>query len=105
VPDFGKTKREVPMSRFGFVFSVRFWVAVWIVILFVGLLPLPPAAELIILVGFVAHCLWFIQHRLRRAAGCGHSPGPQGPKRRSTAGCVAGGPSRTESRLRRSAAN
>ena len=56
------------MSRFGFVFGVRFWVAVWIVILFVGLLPLPPAAELIILVGFVAHCLWLIQHRLRRAA-------------------------------------
>jgi hypothetical protein len=56
------------MSRFGFVFCVRFWVAVWIVILFVGLLPLPPAAELIILVGFVAHCLWFIQRRLRQAA-------------------------------------
>ena len=56
------------MSRFGFVFSVRFWVAIWIVILFIGLLPLPPAAELIILVGFVAHCLWFIQRRLRQAA-------------------------------------
>ena len=56
------------MSRFGFVFSVRFWVAVWIVILFIGLLPLPPAAELIILVGFIAHCFWFVQHRLRRAA-------------------------------------
>ena len=61
-------RKEVSMSRFGFVFSVRFWVAVWIVILFIGLLPLPPAAELIILVGFIAHCFWFVQHRLRRAA-------------------------------------
>ena len=29
------------MRRFGFVYSVRFWVAVWLGFLFVGLLPLP----------------------------------------------------------------
>ena len=63
-----RRKEEVSMSRFRFVFSVRFWIAVWIVILFLGLLPLPPAAELIILVGFLAHCFWFLQQRLRRAA-------------------------------------
>jgi hypothetical protein len=61
-------KKEVFMSWFRFVFSARFWVAIWIVILFVGLLPLPPAAELLILVAFLAHCLWFIRHRLRQAA-------------------------------------
>ncbi len=56
------------MRWFGFLLSVRFWIAVWIVVLFVGLLPLPPVAELIIVVGFVAHCVWFVQRRLRRTA-------------------------------------
>ena len=53
---------------FGFLFSLRFWVTTWIVILFIGLTPLPPAAELLIVVGLVAHAGWFIQHRLRAIA-------------------------------------
>ena len=54
--------------RFGVLFSVRFWVATWIVILFIGLTPLPPVAELVIVVGFVAHAVWFLQRRLRAVA-------------------------------------
>jgi len=56
------------MWRFGFLFSVRFWLATWIVTLFIGLRPLPPAAELVIVVGFVAHAVWFFQHRVRAIA-------------------------------------
>lgn len=56
------------MRRFGFLFSVRFWVATWIVILFVGLTPLPPVAELVIVVSFVAHAAWFVRQRLRAIA-------------------------------------
>jgi hypothetical protein len=56
------------MRQFGFLFSVRFWVATWIVILFVGLTPLPPVAELVIVVGFVAHAAWFVRQRLRAIA-------------------------------------
>ena len=56
------------MSWFSFPSTVRSWVAIWIVILFIGLMPLPPAAELIIVVAFVAHSAWFVQRRLRRAA-------------------------------------
>jgi hypothetical protein len=33
-----------------------------------GLMPLPPLAELLIVVAFVAHSAWFIQRRVRRAA-------------------------------------
>src|ERR1700716_2531908 len=51
-----------------FLFSTRFWIAVWIVVLFVALLPLPPATELVILVGFLSHTVWFVPGRLRRAA-------------------------------------
>ena len=54
--------------RSGFLLSVRFWVATWIVILFIGLTPLPPVAELVIVVGFVAHAVWFLQRRLRAIA-------------------------------------
>jgi hypothetical protein len=54
--------------RFGVLFSVRFWVATWIVILFIGLTPLPPVAELVIVVGFVAHAVRFLQRRLRAIA-------------------------------------
>ena len=53
------------MWRFGFLSSVRFWVATWIVILIIGLTPLPPVAEFVIVVGFVAHGVWLLQHRLR----------------------------------------
>jgi len=53
------------MRWFSFVLSVRFWVFAWIAILFVGLTPLPPIAELLIVVGCVAHGVWFVQHRLR----------------------------------------
>lgn len=56
------------MRRFWFLFSTRFWIVVWIVVLFVGLLPLPPAAELVIVVGFLSHIVWFVRGRLRRAA-------------------------------------
>src|SRR5215471_13799082 len=53
------------MRWFSFVLSVRFWVFAWIAILFVGLTPLPPIAELLIVVGGVVHGVWFVQHRLR----------------------------------------
>jgi hypothetical protein len=56
------------MRWFAFLFSTRFWIAVWILVLFVGLLPLPPAAELVILVGFLSHTSWFVRNRFRRAA-------------------------------------
>ncbi len=56
------------MRRFGFLFSVKFWAAVWIAVLFVGLLPLPPAVELLVLVGFLSHAAWFVRGRLRRTA-------------------------------------
>ena len=48
------------MRWFAFLFSTRFWIAVWILVLFVGLLPLPPAADLVILVGFLSHTVWFV---------------------------------------------
>ena len=48
------------MRRFGFVFALRFWFVFWIVALFIGLLPLPPVAELVILVGFLSHVAWFV---------------------------------------------
>ena len=56
------------MHRFGFLFSVRFWVPVWLGLLFVGLLPLPPAAELVITIGVLSHTAWYARSRLRRAA-------------------------------------
>ena len=56
------------MRWFTFLFSTRFWIAVWILVLFVGLLPLPPAAELVILVGFLSHAFWFVLGHFRRAA-------------------------------------
>jgi len=56
------------MHWFAFLFWTRFWIAVWILLLFVGLLPLPPAAELVNLVGFLSHTIWFVRGRLRRAA-------------------------------------
>jgi hypothetical protein len=59
------------MWRFGFLFSVRFWVVTWIGILFIGLTPQPPAVELVIVVGFLAHGVWFLQHRLRAFATSG----------------------------------
>src|SRR5258708_4263849 len=61
-------RKESCMRWFAFLFSTRFWIAVWILVLFVGLLPLPPAAELVILVGFLSHTVWFVRGRLRRAA-------------------------------------
>ena len=56
------------MHRFGFLFSVRFWATVWLGFLFVGLLPLPPAAELVITIGVLSHGAWYVRGRLRRAA-------------------------------------
>ncbi len=60
--------KEIGMRWFGFVFSVRFWITVWLLALFVGLLPLPPAAELVIVVGVLSHSAWYARGRLRRAA-------------------------------------
>jgi hypothetical protein len=56
------------MRCFAFLFSVRFWTATWTVVLFVGLTPLPPVAELVIVVGLIAHVVWFLRHRLRAIA-------------------------------------
>jgi hypothetical protein len=56
------------MRWFSFVLSVRLWVFAWIAILFVGLTPLPPFAELLIVVGCVAHAVWFVRHRLQAVA-------------------------------------
>ena len=89
------------MHRFGFLFSVRFWVPVWLGLLFVGLLPLPPAAELVITIGVLSHTAWYVRGRFRRPHSGGPWLGPKRPKRRSTAGCVAGGPFRAIPRYRR----
>jgi hypothetical protein len=56
------------MRWFSFARSVRFWVFAWIAILFVGLTPLPPVAELLIVVGCVTHGIWFVRHRLQAIA-------------------------------------
>jgi hypothetical protein len=62
--NFGK---ESGMRWFSFLFTVRFWVLAWLVILFFGLTPLPPGIELMILAAFLAHFLWFAHRRIRRA--------------------------------------
>jgi hypothetical protein len=56
------------MRWFRFVLSVRFWGFAWIVILLVGLTPLPLIAELLIVVGGGVHGVWFVQHRFRAIA-------------------------------------
>ena len=56
------------MGWFSFLFTGRFWVLVWVVILFIGLTPVPPAIELVIVAAFVAHFSWFAHRRIRRAA-------------------------------------
>jgi hypothetical protein len=48
-------------------FSIRFWISVWVLVLFVGLLPLPPALELAIIVGLVAHVASFVHAHIRGA--------------------------------------
>ena len=55
--------KEIRMHRFGFLFSVRFWVPVWLGFLFVGLLPLPPVAELVITIGALSHGAWYLCQR------------------------------------------
>jgi|SRR5579859_6858225 len=56
------------MGRLGFLFALRFWFVFWMVALFIGLLPLPPAAELVILVGFLSHASWFVMGCFHRIA-------------------------------------
>lgn len=56
------------MRWYSFVFTTRFWVLAWLVILFVGLTPVPRMIELLILAAFLAHVSWFLQRRIRRAA-------------------------------------
>ena len=48
------------MRWFSFVFTVRFWVLAWLAILFVGLTPLPPVIELMIIAGVDAHLGWVV---------------------------------------------
>jgi hypothetical protein len=68
VPPITNRERILFMRCFWFPSTVRFWVAIWIVILLFGLMPLPPAVESIIVVAFLTHSVWFVQRRLRRAA-------------------------------------
>src|SRR5579859_689789 len=63
-----KLRKEIGMRLFSFVFAARFWVLAWLVILFVGLTPLPPEIELVIVTAFLAHVFWFAHRRFRRAA-------------------------------------
>jgi hypothetical protein len=55
------------MGWLSFLFTVRFWVLAWLVILFVGLTPMPAGIELMILAAFLAHFSWFAHRRFRRA--------------------------------------
>jgi len=48
--------------------SGRIWVPIWIVVLFIGLLPIPPVADLIIVVGLVSHMVCFAASRIRGLA-------------------------------------
>ena len=56
------------MRWFSFLFTARFWVPAWLLILVLGLTPVPPWIELMILVAFLAHVSWFVHRRIRRAA-------------------------------------
>ena len=60
-------RKEIGMRWFLFLFTVRFWVLAWLVILFVGLTPVPPEIELIIVAAFLAHVFWFVCRCIRRA--------------------------------------
>ena len=93
------------MRWFAFLFSTRFWIAVWILVLFVGLLPLPPAAELVILVGFLSHTVWFVRGRLRRAAQRRSLARAEKAEDEESVGSVADGPSPVTLRCRRLVAN
>src|SRR6266851_429486 len=94
-------RKESHMCWFAFLFSTRFWIAVWILVLFVGLLPLPPAAELVILVAFSRTPSGLCGAVFAARLSGGHLLRPKRPKRRSTAGCVAGGPPRVIHRCHR----
>jgi hypothetical protein len=56
------------MRLFSSLFTVRFWVLAWLVVLFVGLTPLPAGIELVMLAAFLTHVSWFVRRRIRRAA-------------------------------------
>ena len=51
----------------GFAESRKFFVLLWIVGLFVGLLPIPPVAELVLLALFLAHLGLVVRGRFMEA--------------------------------------
>jgi hypothetical protein len=55
------------MHRLSFLFSIWFWIPVWVLVLLVGLLPLPPALELAIVVGLIAHVACSVRAHIRGA--------------------------------------
>jgi hypothetical protein len=61
-----------------FLRSTKVWFAFWFVSLFVGLLPLPPAAELIILVGFLSHTSYRARPFPPRGPAAGSRHGREG---------------------------
>ena len=63
-----KLGKETLMGWFSFLFTVRFWVLAWLVILFMGLTPVPPTMELLIVGAFLSHFSWYAHRRIRRAA-------------------------------------
>ena len=65
------------MRWFSFVLSVRFWVFAWIAILFVGLTPLPPIAELLIVVGGMVHGSGSYGNACGRSPFAGQTPVPR----------------------------
>ena len=59
--------KEKHTGSFVFLFTVRFWVLAWLIILFVGLTPVPPVIELLILAAFLAHFSSFAHLPIRLA--------------------------------------
>jgi hypothetical protein len=79
------------MRLLSFLFAVRFWVPAWLVILFLGLTPVPSWIELIILVGFLAHVVWFAHRRFRRVLIARAEARADKTEEAKSAGFAAGG--------------